>query len=222
MTTKASSRWIVPVLLLILGAVAVASGVMRLSAMTDAMTNGVIPEGSEGLDHYIESPIISILHLIPGILFMLLGPLQFIPDIRQRWPKLHRWSGRIVVFSGILIGMSALSMALVFPVIVNHFSTVANITFGLALVGALLIALRAILKRDINRHRAWMMRAYAIAITPAVMRVLFGGLFVSFGEGFMDYLPILIWVTFLFNIAIAEFILRRQRLRKQDAIPHAV
>ncbi|MFV2056986.1 MAG: DUF2306 domain-containing protein [Thiohalomonadales bacterium] len=219
MRKKVSSLWLVPMLLLLVGSVAIASGVIRLSAMTDAISTGVIPEDAEGLFYYVEHSLISTLHLIPGMIIMLLAPLQFVPGVRNRWPSLHRWSGRLLVFSGILVAVSAITMASIFPVIVNHVSTAANITFSITFIAALCIALHAIFHRDIARHRAWMIRAYAIALTPAIMRIFFSGLYLILGEEFMGYLPVLIWSTFLFDIAMAELILYLGRYRKRSLLP---
>lgn len=222
MTKHFQSHWLVPAGLLLIGSIAVISGIIRLTALGDALTTGIIPDAPEGLEHYVEFPLISLLHLIPGMLFLLLGPLQFTPVLRHRWPRLHRWSGRAVVVCGMLTGIGAIIMAFVFPVIVNQLSTVANITMGSALIGALIIALRAILRGDVPCHRAWMIRAYAVGLTPAVMRLLFSGIIFSVGEGFMDNIPVMIWVTFIADIAIAEAILCYTGLRKHQLLPNSV
>jgi len=211
MKTKMTFNQCVPVLLMVLGTVAILFAVIRLLAMDQALSTGVIPEEPPGLTPYIDHPIISILHLLPGILFMLLGPLQFTSSIRNRWPSAHRWSGRLFVLSGLITAISAIAMAILFPVIVNHFTTAANLTFGGALFIALIIAFHAIKNRDITRHRAWMIRAYAIGLSVATMRIFFGGVFVIFGEFNDAYLPSLVWLTFLLHIAIAELILARKK-----------
>jgi len=55
--------------------------------------------------HY---PILTLVHIVPGLLFMLLGPLQFSSTIRARHLRWHRWSGRVFVVCGVVIGISAL------------------------------------------------------------------------------------------------------------------
>ena len=42
---------------------------------------------------------------------MLLGPLQFSSTIRARHLRWHRWSGRVFIGCGLIIGSSALVMS---------------------------------------------------------------------------------------------------------------
>lgn len=51
-------------------------------------------------------PVLTFVHIVPGGLFMILAPLQFIPNLRSRCLWFHRWSGRIIVVSGLTIGIS--------------------------------------------------------------------------------------------------------------------
>jgi hypothetical protein len=44
-------------------------------------------------------------------LFMVLMPLQFIRNIRERYLTWHRWSGRLLVILGFVVGTSALVMS---------------------------------------------------------------------------------------------------------------
>jgi hypothetical protein len=40
-----------------------------------------------GFTHH---PVLMFVHMLPGLAFMLLGPLQFLPRLRSRRPALHR------------------------------------------------------------------------------------------------------------------------------------
>jgi hypothetical protein len=51
---------------------------------------------------------LTLVHILPGGLFLILAPLQFVPGIRQKHLKVHRWMGRILVLCGLIIGVSAL------------------------------------------------------------------------------------------------------------------
>jgi len=210
---KSISSWLVPVLLLLMGMIAIVASVSRLSSMTQVIASGGITEDSKDIVRYIEHTVISVLHLLPGIVFMLLGPFQFVPGIRRRWPLVHRCLGRVFIISGILVGISAISMAMLFPVLVNQFVTSANLVFGGVLIVALVIAFCAILRRDIARHRAWMIRAYAIGLSIATMRLMFGAVFLLSGDFKESYLPPLVWLTFILHIVVAELILMRKRRR---------
>jgi Predicted membrane protein (DUF2306) len=49
-------------------------------------------------------------HIVPGLIFVVLGPLQFVRTLRIRRPRLHRWMGRVVLTSGLATGVTALAM----------------------------------------------------------------------------------------------------------------
>ena len=60
---------------------------------------------------FAQHPVLTFVHIIPGALFMVLGPFQFMPSIRARRLWQHRWSGRVFVAAGYVVGVSALAMS---------------------------------------------------------------------------------------------------------------
>jgi len=62
-------------------------------------------------DLFAHYPILTLIHIVPGLLFILLGPLQFSSTIRARHLRSHRWSARVLVVCGVGIGASALVMS---------------------------------------------------------------------------------------------------------------
>src|SRR6267378_5256236 len=38
---------------------------------------------------------LTLTHILPAMLFMALGPLQFVRGLRSKYPRVHRWCGRI-------------------------------------------------------------------------------------------------------------------------------
>ena len=54
---------------------------------------------------------LTLIHILPGALFLVLAPLQFVPGIRAKHLRLHRWMGRVLLISGLIIGTSALVMS---------------------------------------------------------------------------------------------------------------
>src|SRR3954463_5771250 len=54
--------------------------------------------------------LLTTLHILPGLIFVLVGPLQFVRNQRARRPALHRWSGRVFVAAGLATGVTALAM----------------------------------------------------------------------------------------------------------------
>src|ERR1700693_5819004 len=54
---------------------------------------------------------LTLVHILPGGLFLVLAPLQFMPSIRQRHLQVHRWMGRVLMVCGLIVGISALVMS---------------------------------------------------------------------------------------------------------------
>ena len=79
---------------------------------------------------FAQYPLLTWFHLIPGFLFMVLGPLQFVKPIRARFPWLHRWSGRVFVAASLVIGITALVMSSLMA-IGGAIETTATVSFAL-------------------------------------------------------------------------------------------
>lgn len=212
---KHSLQWLIPLLLLILGMLAAGSATYRMMGMTEAVSTGILPSEPQGLDRYVEHPLLSLMHLVPGILFVLLGPLQFIGAIRRRWPGIHRWSGRLFVASALAAGASALSMLWVFATFKIYSVIAANVLFGAWLIIAVVFGFRAIRRLDILRHRQWMIRAYATGLAVATIRLVFFTVFLLIGDFGDAWLPMMVWGSFLLHTFMAELIIHRIRPRQR-------
>lgn len=193
-------------------ALVIISGIMRLAGVAEfAITGNGIDEHDQ---HYASYLVLTLLHLVPGTLFMLLGPLQFSPSIRNRWPQYHRWAGRILLLCGLLTAISGLIMNATFPPVGGVTKAIVLTFFGVFQIVALLIAWHAIVKRNIVRHRNWMIRAFAIALGVSTMRLFMIPYFIVFGMPSDFTIDVVTCFGFLFNWLIAEIIIHG--LRKQQ------
>src|SRR5690242_13728721 len=94
-------------------------------------------------------------HILPAMLFMALGPLQFVRRLRARYPQVHRWSGRIFLAASAIVGISGLQLA--FGKTIGGIDEKAAITlFGTFFLIALAKALWHALRREFAQHREWM------------------------------------------------------------------
>jgi hypothetical protein len=161
-------------------------------------------------------------HAFGGLLFALIGPLQFTGALKNRFGKLHRISGRIFVVTGFMLALSALRLLIEFP---NSSTWVLIAARGLAafgLMGCLTISMFAILKRNFNNHRNWMIRAYAIGMGAATISFIQLPIFIIRGramEGYFgDSLFVLSWVI---NLTLAEWVIRK-KLKTSPRVHSAV
>lgn len=212
MKSKIAIGWVPPVLWL-LGSLAILSAVYRMLITTQALATGTLPADPADV-HYVKHVLMISLHIIPGLCFLILGPLQFVPTIRARWPKFHRWSGRIFIVSGLITAVTAVTMNMVFPPVGGLFKSAAVYIFSLAQIITLIVALHAILHRNIARHRAWMIRAFAIGLSVSTMRFFFIPAYFLYGIPDDFTIALGMWVGFLTNIFIAELILWREGVKR--------
>jgi uncharacterized membrane protein len=204
-----SRRWPI-VALMALGSLAVLSAIARLVSIADGLSMEHLPD--DHVDkHYIENLAVVLAHLVPGIAFMVLGPLQLSEKIRAKWPRWHRWAGRVYVVSGIGVALTSLYMNEYFPPIGGALKYSANLFFAAGLIVSLAIAVIAILKKKVALHRAWMIRGLAMGLGVATQRIYLLPIYIAYG-GIDDLtIGIGVWAGFAGNLAVAELVLWRGR-----------
>jgi uncharacterized membrane protein len=137
---------------------------------------------------------------------LLLSPIQLSGRVRARVPRLHRVTGRVVLFSIVAGGTSGFLLAWVNvagPVGTAGFGALAVLWVTFALLG-----LRAILRRDVVAHRRWMLRTFAMTYAAVTLRLWLFALIPLLGDFHSAYLlvPFLSWVP---NLVVVELLLRR-------------
>lgn len=142
-------------------------------------------------------------HAFASILALLLGPFQFSAKLRQKYLKAHRWSGRIYLAVGVLIGgLSGLYMAQY-----AYGGNVARLGFaGLALAW-LYTGLRAYLAvrgGEIGEHRKWMVRNFSLTFAAVMLR-LYLPLSMLAGVEFIVAYAIIAWLCWIPNLVYAEW-----------------
>jgi uncharacterized membrane protein len=162
-----------------------------------------------------ESKTVGLMVHITGMLFALLaGPFQFRRRLRERHFAFHRALGKLYIASAIVGGLGGLYMA--------QFSasgTVSDLGFTLLALGVLFtttIAFMRILNGDVQSHREWMTRSYALVFSAITLRLYLNGLEAAFGEH--DGYAIVAWACWLPNLAFAEWLIR-SRLRRHPEAP---
>ena len=153
-------------------------------------------------------------HALGGVLFGLLGPLQFAGVLKRRFGRLHKITGRVFVASGLLLGLSSLRLLAEFPDAATLVLLSARLAAGLGLTAALIWAIVAIRQNNVARHRAWMIRAYAVGMGSATISFIMLPIFLITGEPVKGYAADLLFVaSWVINISIAEWVIRRGQAR---------
>lgn len=181
--------------------------IVVLRALSLAQMSDALPPADADFARYDRGfalwPGLTWLHIVPALVFVILGPLQFVAKIRLKHIKLHRWCGRIYVASGLLVGVTALILCIVLNFggpaeisAVTFFSSLFLIFLGLAVF--------RIRRREVSAHREWMIRAFALGLAVATMRPMAGILLALTGLPFSEILGITFWLGFSLHLLIAE------------------
>jgi uncharacterized membrane protein len=163
--------------------------------------------GSAELDAgFARHPRLTMMHIIPGLLFVVLAPLQFVRTLRYRRPALHRWTGRVVLVSGMVIGCTALVMS---PrmAIGGANETAATMLFASIFLLALVRAFLYIRQGNVALHREWMIRAFAIGLAVTTVRPIVGVFFATSGITHLtphDFFGTSFWLGFTIQLIAAE------------------
>jgi uncharacterized membrane protein len=112
------------------------------------------------------SPVPVVVHVVSAIPYAVLGAFQFSPRFRRRWPAWHRAAGRVLAGLGLAVAFSALWMTQFYPRQpgTGELAYVFRLAFGSGMAASIILGLAAIRDADIALHRAWMTRAYSLAL----------------------------------------------------------
>ena len=204
--------WNITILLVLIGVLIVTRRLIFLNNLniSGKYSPGKSPVPDEG---FAAHPLLTLIHILPGLLFMLLAPLQFVKRLRNGYPKMHRLTGYIVLISGMIIGSTALAMGFTMA-IGGIVETLAITVYGTLFLFSLVKAYLYILKRNVSLHREWMIRAVAIGLAVSTTRPIVGLFFGTSqftGLTVQQYFGVAFWIAFTMHIVAAEWWIRKTR-----------
>ena len=146
---------------------------------------------------------LTLLHILPAALFIVLMPLQFVSRIRARHLGWHRWSGRLLIPLGFIVGTSALAMTYTTPI--GGANEIAAMTlFATLFLIFLTMGFWNIRQRRIARHREWMIRAFGVALGIATTRPIVAVFFAAGRLTPHEFFGIAFWLGFTLTLLGAE------------------
>lgn len=165
-------------------------------------------------------------HVWFGTLTMVTMCIQIWPWVRRHYPALHRWSGRVYVFGGVLP-----TSLLAFGIVPFAAGPPGNTIGGLLWLAATIAGWRAVRQRRFRDHRRWMIYSFALTLQIVWGRVLLLVLPLVPGYNFDDphtqsiTLEAISWLGFVINLLAAQFYLeytdRKSRRREEQTTPVA-
>jgi uncharacterized membrane protein len=143
------------------------------------------------------------IHVFSAVLALALGPLQFSANIRRKHPKIHRWSGRIYLGIGVLVG----GLAGLYIARHAHGGIVAQVGFSLLALLWLYTGARAYLSvrsGAFEEHRQWMVRNYALTLAAVTLRLYVPAAIIA-GFEFAAAYQVIAWLCWAPNLLVAEW-----------------
>ncbi|MDB9879466.1 DUF2306 domain-containing protein [Pseudomonadales bacterium] len=157
---------------------------------------------------YYEHWLVTLLHIVPSLLIVIIGPLQFVRMIRKRYPVWHRLSGRVYIFCGVISAVSGLFFGVLHPFMGNtglgFNQAVATLFFGIYTLFCLYKAYSSIRIGNVGLHREWMIRTWAIMLGIATERLLLGFFLSTSSIDISVLFGTTFWMAAVINISASE------------------
>ena len=146
-------------------------------------------------------------HIYFGGVSLLVGWSQFSKKIRGKRLQQHRALGKIYLVAVLFSSISGFYVALY-----ANGGIVSQLGFSFLAVAwfyTTLNAYTAIRKKNIESHRKWMIRSYALTLAAVTLRLWMPVLPNILGISFEESYVIISWLCWVPNIIIAEIYIRR-------------
>lgn len=157
------------------------------------------------------------LHFLAGTVVLVLGPMQFMPGMRRRWPALHRWTGRIYLGAAALTGVGGLVYLALRGAVGGPVMTLGFGIYGVLMLLATAQTYRHARARRLDAHRAWAIRLFTLGLGSWLYRMEYGlWLQAVHGPGhvqdaFNGPFDMLMDFFYVPHLLVAEWIIRRRQ-----------
>jgi uncharacterized membrane protein len=153
-------------------------------------------------------------HFAAGGVILVLGFIQFIGAIRTHYPALHRWLGRVYVVASLLAGVGGLLFIAVKGTVGGTVMDIGFSLYGVLMVLAAVQTVRYARAGEMETHRAWALRLFALAIGSWLYRMDYGfWALLANGAGHTDdfrgpFDMVMAFFFYLPNLLVVELFLR--------------
>ncbi len=154
-------------------------GFYILTFYAGAIFSGTMQKWNEVLPglHDVNSPAATIgigIHFAAGGMILILGFIQLIEAIRNRFPTFHRIVGRIYVAASILAGIGGLLFIVLNGTIGGIVMDIGFSLYGILMIICAVQTIRFARLGELETHRAWALRLFALAIGSWLYRMDYG------------------------------------------------
>ena len=171
---------------------------------------------------FFAHPIPVVLHILSVVPYSIIGAFQFSPGFRRRNRPWHRAAGRVLGVLGLVAALSGLWMAQFYPWPAGDGRGVylERLVFGTAMAGSIVLGVDAVRRRDFKAHGAWMTRGYAIGLGAGTQVLTHLPWLLLVGKPGESARAVLMGAGWVINVAVAEWVIRREATRGRSRIPN--
>ena len=146
------------------------------------------------------------LHVISGMIVILVGPFQFLKNLRNKNLKLHKALGKIYAY-GILLVAAPTGLIMAFYAEGGLLSTMAFLVMSILWFVTTIMAIVKIKKKDIDAHKRWMHRSYALSFAAVTLRLLVPlmSIYTTWSEEFIIISTA--WLSWMINLTLVEVLI---------------
>ena len=203
--------WIVVTLLAVIGIAAAVRRTLILEKIIPVFNPPKYPGFDSGFSRH---PGLTLIHIVPGALFMILGPLLFIKRIRNRNEVAYQWIRTLYLICAFTVGITALIMSYTVS-IGGANETAATTTFALFFLFCLTKMLLSIINGNKIMYREWLLRSFAIGLAVATVRPIVGIFFAVSSLSPHEFFGIAFWLGFTIHLLVVEGYIRATRPKFQ-------
>jgi len=162
------------------------------------------------------------IHFLCGGIILVLGCIQVMKRVRDAYPIFHRWVGRVYVTASIIAAIGGLSFIVQKGTVGGLPMDIGFGLYGLIMILTGILTIYYARTKQLNQHRAWALRLFAVAIGSWLYRMEYGFWYMLFdGYGSTRELtgPFDIFMDFFFyipNLIVAEIFIGNIKVFKTN------
>lgn len=155
------------------------------------------------------------IHVVTGMLATIVSPLQFIPNFRSNYIRIHRIIGRTYVYSIVVSSITSFYLCATTPE--NFWYALGLGGFTAAWLFTGVMGMITAMKGRLDQHKAWMIRSFVVTVGFSISRLLEDMVIQVHAEvGRVERLTILSWVSWIIPLIITEWLLIKSRTTRTN------
>nr|WP_295922122.1 DUF2306 domain-containing protein [uncultured Dyadobacter sp.] len=191
-----------------------------------ARWNEVLPHGYVAGDW--KGNLVVGMHVLLAAILVIGGPIQLMPRLRSRFPRFHRWLGRIYAATAVIVASGGLVMVWTRGAVGDQVQHISISIQAIYIIGFAVIAVKYAWARRFDQHRKWALRLFMVVSGVWFFRIgLMGWLVLHGGPVGFDpktfcgpFLTVLALLAYALPLplAILEFYFYAQKTRKRPVV----